>query len=132
MSEPFALGRLLIRSAILGSIVPVTQGEFWEVKAVQVVSALVICLVLYGLEKAVLWPFPTKLSIKPIHSAAYRGAVLYGLMTIAEFRDFYMALGACMAGALVAMGLFKLEEQIIRKLVERHGANTHKGTSSDK
>lgn len=55
--EPFAMGRLLIRSALLGFFVPVsqsdlwtllgflafgTQGELWDVKAVQVVSALVI------------------------------------------------------------------------------------------
>ena len=55
--EPAAFGRLLVRSALLGALVPVTRGEFWEVKIIQIIAALVVCLVLYGLEKAILWPF---------------------------------------------------------------------------
>ncbi len=64
--ERLAFPRLLVRSAILGAFVPVTQGDFWDVKAVQVVSALVLCVVLYGLEKAVLYPFRKRMTIKPL------------------------------------------------------------------
>lgn len=80
-----------------------------------------ICLVLYGLEKAILWPFRNRLSIKPIHSAAYRGAVLYGLMDAGASGDFYRGLGAGIVAALIAMGLFKAEEGTIRKFVKRNG-----------
>src|SRR5712691_395115 len=31
--ERLAFPRLLVRSAILGALVPVTQGDFWDVKA---------------------------------------------------------------------------------------------------
>ena len=115
--EPFAFWRLLIRSSIFGFLVPVREGEFWHVTILQVVSALVICLVLYGLEKTILWPFRKRLSIRPLHSAAYRGALLYALLILAGSPgDVMGALGAAIAGALVAMGLFKLESRIIIKL----------------
>ena len=44
--EPHAMGRLLFRSALLALMVPVYEGEFWNVKAIQVVLALVLCLLL--------------------------------------------------------------------------------------
>jgi len=91
--ERLAFPRLLVRSAILGALVPVTQGDFWDVKAVQVVSALVLCVVLYGLEKAVLYPFRKRMTIKPLHLAAYRGAVLSGLLIFVFSGDWAAALG---------------------------------------
>jgi hypothetical protein len=120
--EPAAFGRLLVRSALLGALVPVTQGEFWTVKIVQVGAALVVCLVLYGLEKAILWPFRRRVRVKPLHFAAYRGALLYGLLIFATSGDWARALGAAIGGALVALLLFKLEEGIMRSLVKRSGA----------
>ena len=128
--EPLAFGRLLVRSALLGLIVPVTQGEFWEVKVIQVVSALVVCLILYGLEKAILWPLRKRLSIRPLHSAAYRGALLYALLTFDGSPA--GALGAGLVSGLIAMGLFKLEDRIINKFVKRNGAGPSRETSSDK
>ena len=126
--EPFAFGRLLVRSVLLGAFVPVTQGEFWDVKIFQFVSALVVCLVLYGLEKAILWPFRKGLIIRPLYLAAYRGALLYALLIFAGSPgDVMGALGAGIAGALVAMGLFKLEDRIINKLVKRTGASIPPG-----
>lgn len=119
--EPVSFGRLLIRSALLGLLVPVTQGEFWDVKVVQVVFALVLCVVLYGLEKAILWPFRERLSIRPIHLATYRGSLLYTLMIFVSSGDWLEALGAGIAGALVAMGLFKLEDKI---LIKRSGVSS--------
>ena len=130
--EPVALGRLLARSALLGLFVPVVQGEYWDVKILQVVSALVVSLVLYGLENAILWPFRKRLSIRPLHSAAYRGALLYFLLTFATLGDWAQALGAGIAGALVAMGLFKLEDRIIKKLVKRNDASPSQETSLNK
>ena len=122
--EPAAFGRLLVRSALLGAFVPVTQGEFWDVKLVQVISALVLCLVLYALEKAVLWPFRKRLSVKPLHLAAYRGAFMYSLMS-ATWPSGNMAsalgaiLGAGLGGALAALLLFKLEDGIIKLLTKK-------------
>lgn len=121
--EPFAFGRLLVRSVILGAFVPVTQGEFWDVKIVQVVSALVVCLVLYGLEKAVLYPFLKGVSIRPLHLAAYRGALLYALLILGTSGDWAQALGAGIGGALAALLLFKLEEGIVKLLAKRTAAN---------
>ena len=112
--EPFAFGRLLVRSALLGAFVPVTQGEFWDVIIIQVVSALVVCLVLYGLEKAVLYLFRKRVSIRPLHLAAYRGALLYGLLILGTSGDWARALGAGIGGALFAMLLFWLEHRIIK------------------
>ena len=117
-SEQHAFPRLLLRSAILGSVVPVTHGEFWEVKAVQIVAALVLCVVLYGLEKAVLYPFRKRITVKPLHLAAYRGAVLYGLLIFVSSGDGAGALGAALGGALFAMLLFWLESSVI-KLIYR-------------
>ena len=127
--ELFAFGRLLVRSALLGAFVPVTHGEFWDVKIVQVVSALVVCLLLYGLEKAILWPFRKRLSIRPLYLAAYRGAFLYSLMS-ATWPSGNMAsalgaiLGAGLGGALGAMLLFKFEEGIVKLLVKKSSAST--------
>ena len=74
--EPAALTRLLIRSALLGLLVPVTHADFWEVKAFYVVTALVGCMLLWCLERVAVWPFRGKLSVKPLHRAGYRGAAL--------------------------------------------------------
>ena len=121
--ERLAFPRLLVRSAILGAAVPVTQGDFWDVKAVQVVSALVLCVVLYGLEKAVLYPSRKRLTIKPLHLAAYRGAILYGLLTFFFSGDATIALGAALGGALFAMLLFALESGIIRAVYRTPSAS---------
>lgn len=118
-SERLAFLRLLVRSAILGLAVPVTQGDFWEVKAVQVAFALVLCLVLYGLEKAVLYPFRKRITIKPLHLAAYRGALLYGLLIFISSGDGARALGAGVGGALFAMLLFWLENGIMRMVYRK-------------
>jgi len=126
--EPFAFGRLLVRSALLGLVVPVTQGEFWHVKVVQVGAALVLCLVLYGLEKAVLFPFRKSLSIRPLYLAAYRGAILYSLLIFATSGDWVQALGGGIGGALFAILLFWLEHQII-KLVSRTPSTPLRGDS---
>jgi len=113
--ERLAFPRLLVRSAILGALVPVTQGDFWDVKAVQVVSALVLCVVLYGLEKAVLYPFRKRMTIKPLHLAAYRGAVLSGLLIFVFSGDWAAALGgAALYGPLFAMLFFWVESGVIR------------------
>lgn len=130
--EPFALGRLLVRSVILGAFVPVTQGEFWDVKIVQVVSALVVCLVLYGLEKAVLYQFLKRVSIRPIHLAAYRGALLYALLMLGTSGDWAQALGAGIGGALAALLLFKLEEGIVKLVSKRTTTNPPHEAPSDK
>ena len=121
--EPAAFGRLLVRSVLLGAFVHVTQGEFWDVKLVQVIFALVLCLVLYGLEKAVLWPFRKRLSIKPLHLAVYRGALLYALLILATSGDWAQALGAGIGGALVALLLFKFEDGIIKLFTKKSGAS---------
>lgn len=107
--ERLAFPRLLVRSLILGSVVPVTQGEFWDVKAVQIVLALVLCIVLYGVEKAVLYPFRKHVIIRPLQAAAYRGALLYGLLIFGFTGDWAQSLGAGLGGALIAMLLFWLE-----------------------
>jgi len=112
--ERLAFPRLLVRSMILGSVVPVTQGEFWEVKAVQIVLALVLCVVLYGVEKAVLYPFRKHMKIRPLHAAAYRGALLYGLLIFGFTGDWAQSLGAGLGGALFAMLLFWLESGALR------------------
>jgi len=110
--ERFAFPRLLGRSALLGAVVAVTQGEFWDVKVLQIASALVLCVVLYGFEMAVLYPFRTRVIIKPLHSAAYRGALLYGLLSFSG--DWAGALGAVIGGALFAMLLYWVENGVIR------------------
>jgi len=115
-SERFAFPRLLVRSMILGSLVPVTQGEFWDVKAVQVVLALVLCMVLYGVEKAVLYPFRKHMTFKPLHSAAYRGAALYGLLIFGVTGDWAQSLGAGLGGAVVAVALFSLENGVLKRI----------------
>lgn len=117
--EPAAFGRLLVRSALLGALVPVTRGEFWEVKIIQIIAALVVCLVLYGLEKAILWPFRNRITLKPLHLAAYRGALLYGLLIFVTSGDWASALGAGIGGALAAMLLFKLEDGIVKLLAKK-------------
>ena len=76
--EPHAMGRLLFRSALLALMVPVFEGQFWNVKAIQVVLALVLCLLLYGFEKIICWLSRNRLRTKPISSAAYRGGIVYG------------------------------------------------------
>lgn len=121
--EPAILGRLLIRSALLGALVPVgTQAAFWSVKLPQSVSGLVLGLVLYGLEKAVLFPFRKRLSIRPLHLAAYRGSLLYSLLIFAESADWAQALGAAIGGALAALLLFEAENRIIRLLAKNSSA----------
>ena len=116
--EPFAFLRFLVRSAILGAAVPVTQGEFWNVKVIQIASALVLCLVLYGLERLVRNAFQRPLEVRPIRLAAYRGALLYCLLTFSFSGDWLGvlagALGAAIGGALFAMLLFWLERGIIK------------------
>lgn len=119
--ERFAFPRLLVRSALLGAVVPVTQGEFWDVKLLQVASALVLCVVLYGLERAVLYPFRKRLIIKPLHSAAYRGALLYGLLSFSG--DWAGALGAAVGGALFAILLYWLENGVIRVILRTPSAS---------
>ena len=119
--ERFAFPRLLVRSALLGAVVPVTQGEFWEAKVVQIASALVLCIVLYALEKAVLYPFRKRVVIKPFHSAAYRGALLYGLLSFSG--DWAGALGAAVGGALFAMLLYWLENGLIRVVIRTPSAS---------
>jgi purine-cytosine permease-like protein len=113
--ERFAFPRLLVRSALLGAVVPVTKGEFWEVKVLQIVSAVVLCVDLYCLEKAVRYPFRKRLLIKPLHSAAYRGALLYGLLSFSG--DWAGAMGAAVGGALFAMLLFWLENALLRVML---------------
>lgn len=112
--ERLAFPRLLVRSMILGAVVPVTQGEFWDVKAVQIVLALVLCIVLYGVEKAVLYPFRKRMTVKPLHTAAYRGALLYGLLIFGFSGDWAQSLGAGFGGALFAMLLFWLESGAVK------------------
>lgn len=56
----------------------------------------------------------------PIHTAAYRGAVL-GFLMHAQSGDYARGLGAGTATYLIAMGLFKAEEGIIRKFAKRNG-----------
>ena len=119
--ERFAFPRLLIRSALLGAVVPVAQGEFWDVKILQIASALVLCVVLYGLEKAVLYPFRKRAIIKPLYSAAYRGALLYGLVSFSG--DWAGALGAAVGGALFAMLLYWLESGLLRVILRRPSAD---------
>ena len=121
--EPVEFGRLLIRSALLGFFVPVRQGDFWDAKFAQIVLALVVCLVLYGLDKAILWPFRKRLSMRPLHLAAYRGALLYALLILGTSGDWARALGAGIGGALAALLLFKLEEGIVKLLAKRTAAN---------
>lgn len=121
--ERLAFPRLLLRSAILGFLVPVTQGDFWEQKTAQVVFALVICLVLYGLEKALLYPFRNRLTIKSQYAAGYRGGLLYGLMILISSGDWARALGAGLGGALAAMLLFLLENGIMRVIYRTPSAN---------
>lgn len=117
--ERLAFPRLLVRSVILGSVVPVTQGEFWDLKAVQIVLALVLCIVLYGVEKAVLYPFRKHVTIRPLHAAAYRGALLYGLLIFGFAGDWAQSLGAGLGGALFAMLLFWLESGALRLIYRR-------------
>lgn len=112
--EPFAFLRLLIRSALLGLLVPVAQGDFWYVKAALAVAALVVCLVLYALEKAFLLLLRNRPNVKPTYRAACRGAVLYSLLTFAMTGDWATALGAAIGGALAAMFLFIVEGGIVR------------------
>lgn len=130
--EPAAFGRLLVRSALLGALVPVTRGEFWEVKIIQIIAALVVCLVLYGLEKAILWPFRNRLTIKPLHLAVYRGALLYALLIFVTSGDWATALGAGIGGALAAMLLFKLEDGIVKLLAKRKSAGSLPEASAEK
>ncbi|MEK6755210.1 MAG: hypothetical protein AABZ02_03560 [Bacteroidota bacterium] len=130
--EPAAFGRLLVRSAILGLLVPITQGDFWEGKAIQVAFALVICLLLYGLEKAVLWPFRKRQSIRPLYSAAYRGALVYSLLILARSGDIAEALGAGIGGALFAMLLFAIENWAIKLLGRGKSTVTAQETASEK
>jgi len=115
--ERFAFPRLLVRSALLGAVVPVTQGEFWDVKALQIASALVLCVVLYGLEKVVLYPIRKRVIIKPLHSAAYRGALLYALLSFSG--DWAHALGTAVGGALFAMLLYWLENGLLKMVFRR-------------
>lgn len=119
--ERFAFPRLLVRSALLGAVVPVTQGEFWDVKVVQIASALVLCAVLYGLEKAVLYPFRKRVVIKPLYSAAYRGGLLYGLLSFSG--DLAGALGAAVGGALFAMLLYWLENGLMKVVLRTPSAS---------
>ena len=122
--EPAAVARLLVRSALLGALVPVMQGEFWQVKAVQVIAALVLCLVLLGLEKVILWPFRKRPSAKPLYLAAYRGAALYGLLILGTSGDWAQTLGAAIGGALAGLLLFKLEKGIVKLLAKRSSAGS--------
>ena len=127
-SERFAFPRLLVRSALLGALVPVTQGEFWDVRVIQIASALLLCVVLYVLEMAVLYPFRKRVVIKPVYSAAYRGALLYGLLSFSG--DWAGALGAVVGGALFAMLLHWLENGLIRVVLRPSSASAPPGAGS--
>ena len=129
--EPAALVRLLVRSALLGALVPVARGEFWEVKVVQIVSALVLCLVLYGLEQAIRWPLRNRVAIKPLTTAAYRGASLYGLLIFVTSGDWASALGGGIGGALAAMLLFALEEWVVKLFAKRRKQTSNGALKSD-
>src|SRR5262249_59048435 len=112
--EHHAIRRLLFRSALLGLMTPVglplSEGVFWSVKAILVVSALALCLLLYGLENTIHWLSQERLHTKPIYAAAYRGGVFYGLMTFAIHGACFLTFGAIVGADFIAIGLFKLEE----------------------
>src|SRR5262245_41812605 len=117
--EPHAIRGLLFQSALLGLMTPVglplSEGVFWSVKAILVVSALVLCLLLYGLENTIHWLSQEMLHNKPSYAAAYRGGILYGLMTFAMHGDVFLTLGAIVGAYFIAMGVFKLEERYWKK-----------------
>ena len=130
--EPAAISRLLVRSALLGSLVPITQGDFWTGKVVQVVFAVVVCLVLFGLEKAILWSIRKRIAVRPLYSAAYRGALLYSALIFAKSGDIAEALGAGIGGALFAIVLFAIENGIIKLFDKGKSAASSQETATDK
>jgi len=128
--EPYAFARLLVRSALLGAMLPViTQGDYWTAKLIQMISALVVCLILYGVEKAIYWPIRKKVSFKPLHLAIFRGALLIFVLNVVQSGDIAGALGASAMGALIAMLLFKLENKL---LVKRNGTTSSQEPAVDK
>ena len=74
-----------------------------------------LCLLLYGLENTIHWLSQERLHAKPIYAAAYRGGILYGLMTFAMHGDVFLTLGAIVGAYFIAMGVFKLEERYWKK-----------------
>lgn len=109
------IGRLILRSAIIGATIPVYEGDFDTVKIFQMISAIVLSLILFGLERLFLWAFRIKTSIDPLKQAAFRGGILYGLLKLLTSGDPFKAIGAILGGAVMAYLLFKLEEVIIKK-----------------
>lgn len=126
--------RLVARSALLGAVSsPITQGEYWYDVATQAIAGVVVCLILYGLEKVVLWPVRKRsLNIKPLHSAAYRGALLLFVMSVAKSGDMAQALGASLGGALFAMLLFVIERWVIKQMSRKGGTNAAHESNPEK
>jgi hypothetical protein len=112
--------------------VPIAQGDFWTGKVVQVVFAVVVCLVLFGLEKAILWPIRKRIAVRPLYSAAYRGAFLYSALIFAKSGDIAEALGAGIGGALFAIVLFAIENGIIKLIDKSKSAASSQETAADK
>ena len=115
--ERFTFPRLLIRAALLGATVPVMhESDFGYVKLIQILAALLLCVVLYGVEMAALYAVRGRISIKPYQSAGYRGGLLGGLLSLLFFGDWVGALGASIPAALIAMLLFGAENSLIKWL----------------
>ena len=116
--ERAPITRLVFRSALLAAVSDtITHGEYWYALAAQAVAGIVICLVLFALEKAALWPFRKRpRNVKPLYVAAYRGALLLFMMSAVKSGDIALALGASVGGALFAMLLFAIEHWVIKLL----------------
>jgi hypothetical protein len=91
-----------------------SREEFWTMEAIHIVFALLLCLLLYGFENAIHRLSQNRLRVKPIYAAAYRGGILYGLINLIVHGDVYEMLGASLIGFFIAMGLFKVEELVLR------------------
>ena len=100
--------RLLIRSALLGSLSsPIINGDFWSETVFQAVSGICIGLGLYIFEKF-MWSLQKRSSSNTARTAAYRGAALLFVLTLAKFGDVGKAVGSALTGALFAFGLYGL------------------------
>lgn len=120
--EAFGFWRLLVRSVILSFCLPVygAGDRFFQVKAGQIIGGLVVCLVLYALERAagfILRPaIPEGFSIAPSRRAGWRGAALLFVLSLAnKYGDIAEAVGIAFGGGLIAFGIFKLEEKLLGK-----------------
>lgn len=108
--EPAALARLVIRSVLLGAVVPVTQ---------EVIPAVLLCLILYGIEKVIVKLFRMQLNMKPLYLAGYRGGLMYALLNFMMWNNYASAVGASIGGGLAAMFLFILEDRIVIFLAKK-------------